>query len=58
MEGILHILKKIGEYFGGFDLACLESGQFNIAWPYSHSFPEQILKEAKDLNAKAVMPIH
>lgn len=50
--------KKIGEYFGDFDLACLESGQFNIAWPYSHSFPEQILKEAKDLNAKAVMPIH
>ncbi|HDZ5035359.1 TPA: MBL fold metallo-hydrolase [Campylobacter jejuni] len=50
--------KKIGEYFGGFDLACLESGQFNTAWPFSHSFPKQILEEAKDLNTKAVMPIH
>ncbi|WP_199879661.1 MBL fold metallo-hydrolase [Campylobacter coli] len=50
--------KKIGAYFGGFDLVCLESGQFNAAWPFSHSFPDQILKEAKDLNAKALMPIH
>ncbi len=50
--------KKIGAYFGGFDLVCLESGQFNATWPFSHSFPDQILKEAKDLNAKALMPIH
>ncbi|EAK5214677.1 MBL fold metallo-hydrolase [Campylobacter jejuni] len=56
--GYFKHFKKIGEYFGSFDLACLESGQFNIAWPYSHSFPEQNLKEVKDLNAKAVMPIH
>lgn len=58
MEDILHILKKSGLIFGGFDLVCLESGQFNAAWPFSHSFPDQILKEAKDLNAKALMPIH
>lgn len=50
--------KKIGAYFKEFDLVCLESGQFNKAWPFSHSFPEQILKEAQDLNAKALMPIH
>ncbi|TQR30658.1 MBL fold metallo-hydrolase [Campylobacter sp. MIT 99-7217] len=50
--------KKIGDLFGGFDLACLESGHFNKAWQSSHSFPEQIVKEAHDLNAKAVMSIH
>ncbi|MFX3626465.1 MBL fold metallo-hydrolase [Campylobacter sp. LH-2024] len=50
--------KRIGEYFKEFDLVCLESGQFNKAWPFSHSFPDQILQEAKDLNAKALMPIH
>lgn len=50
--------KKFGAFFNGFDLACLESGHFNKAWAHSHSFPEQILKEAQDLRARAVMSIH
>lgn len=50
--------KRIGEYFGGFDLACLESGHFNKAWAHSHSFPDQIVQEAVDLKARAVMSIH
>lgn len=50
--------KKIGDFFHGFDLACLESGHFNTAWAHSHSFPGQILKEAQDLRAHAVMSIH
>ncbi len=48
----------IGETFGGFDLACLESGQYNEAWKFSHSFPHEILREAKDLKTKMVLPIH
>ena len=50
--------KRIGDMFQGFDLACLESGQFNHAWRYSHSFPFEILQEAKDLQASMVLPIH
>ncbi|TLD83350.1 MBL fold metallo-hydrolase [Helicobacter trogontum] len=50
--------KRIGDMFHNFDLACLESGQFNHAWRFSHSFPHEILQEAKDLNAKMVLPIH
>lgn len=50
--------KVIGETFLGFDLCALESGQYNTAWQYSHSFPNEILKEAQDLKARAVLPIH
>lgn len=50
--------KRIGELFCGFDLACLESGQFNEAWCFSHSFPHEICNEAIDLQTKMVLPIH
>ncbi len=50
--------KEIGEFFGGFDIAFLESGQYNKAWRFSHSFPDEIIQEAKDLHTKVVVPIH
>ncbi|TLD80839.1 Zn-dependent hydrolase [Helicobacter sp. MIT 05-5293] len=50
--------QRIKEAFGGFDLACLESGQYNQAWRFSHSFPHEIVQEAIDLKAKMVLPIH
>lgn len=50
--------QRIKEAFGGFDLACLESGQYNQAWRFSHSFPYEIVQEAIDLEAKMVLPIH
>ncbi|RDU62486.1 Zn-dependent hydrolase [Helicobacter didelphidarum] len=50
--------ERIGEIFDGFDLACLESGQYNQAWKHSHSFPHEILQEAQNLQAQAVLPIH
>ena len=50
--------REIGEYFGSFDLALLENGQYNKAWQYSHSFPEQTIQAARDLRAKVVQPIH
>ncbi len=50
--------KRIGEKYGPFDLALLECGQYNTAWPYIHMFPEQTLQAGKDLGAKAIMPVH
>ena len=50
--------REIGEFFGSFDLALLENGQYNKAWQYSHSFPEQTVRAAQDLRAKVVQPIH
>lgn len=50
--------KKIFSVFKDFDLLCLESAQYNEAWRYSHSFLDEIVKQAQDLGAKNVMSIH
>ncbi len=44
--------KEIGEKFGPFDLAILESGQYNTAWPLIHMMPEETVKAALELKAK------
>src|SRR5690606_14850131 len=49
---------EIGSKFGPFDLAVLENGQYNKAWPYIHEMPEEVLKAAKDLQAKRILPVH
>ncbi|NOT52913.1 MAG: MBL fold metallo-hydrolase [Chitinophagaceae bacterium] len=50
--------KEIGQRFGPFDLAILESGQYNTMWPLIHMIPEETVQAAVDLNAKALMPVH
>lgn len=49
---------QIGEKFGPFDLAVLENGQYDKNWKYIHLLPEEVLKAAIDLNAKALLPVH
>lgn len=49
---------EIGERFGSIDLAILENGQYNAAWHAIHCLPDEVVKAAKDLNAKRVMPVH
>jgi L-ascorbate metabolism protein UlaG (beta-lactamase superfamily) len=49
---------EIGNQYGPFDLAILECGQYNEAWRFIHSFPEELITEAKDLRARVVMPVH
>ena len=48
----------IGRKHGPFDLAILENGQYNKAWPYIHETPEEVLKAAQDLRAKRILPVH
>lgn len=50
--------KSIGALHGPFDLAILECGQYNNAWKYIHLLPEEEMKAASDLGAKAVLPVH
>nr|WP_295869527.1 MBL fold metallo-hydrolase [uncultured Chitinophaga sp.] len=50
--------KEIGERFGPFDLAILECGQYNERWPYIHSLPDEVVKEAGELKAANFMPVH
>jgi L-ascorbate metabolism protein UlaG (beta-lactamase superfamily) len=49
---------EIGKTFGEFDLAIMENGQYNKAWKYIHTHPDEFLKEAKELHAKRVLPVH
>lgn len=49
---------EIGKIFGSFELVILENGQYNKAWKYIHSMPDEVLKIAKELNAKRLLPVH
>lgn len=48
----------IGQQYGPFDLAILENGQYNTAWIYIHTLPDQVMLAAKDLGAKRALPVH
>ena len=49
---------EIGQKFGGFDLAALDSGQYDRKWPYVHMNPEEAAQAAVDLRARAFTPAH
>ena len=50
--------KAIGEAYGPFDFAMMECGQYNEQWSHIHMMPEETIQASKDVNAKAMMPIH
>jgi L-ascorbate metabolism protein UlaG (beta-lactamase superfamily) len=50
--------KNIGEEYGPFDLAILETGQYGKDWPYIHMKPEESVQAGLDLKAEAVLPVH
>lgn len=50
--------KEIGEKYGPFDLAILEAGQYNKAWPHIHMMPEETVQACKDLKAAMLLPVH
>jgi len=49
---------EIGQSFGGFDLAILDSGQYDRKWAYIHMMPEQAAQAAEELKANALLPGH
>ena len=50
--------KAIGKKFGPFDLALLDSGQYNTMWSLIHMMPEEAVQASIDLGAKVYMPVH
>jgi len=50
--------KEIGEKHGPFDLAILESGQYNEAWKSIHMMPEETVQASIDVKAKTLLPVH
>lgn len=49
---------KTGSKFGPFDLAIVENGQYNQNWKYIHMMPDEVVKAAKELHAKRILPVH
>jgi L-ascorbate metabolism protein UlaG (beta-lactamase superfamily) len=50
--------EEIGKTFSPFDLVILENGQYDKSWKYIHMMPEQVLKAARELNAKKLLAVH
>lgn len=50
--------KEIGERLGPFDLAFIETGQYNKKWEEVHMLPHQSAQAYFDLQAKAYVPVH
>jgi L-ascorbate metabolism protein UlaG (beta-lactamase superfamily) len=49
---------KIGEKHGPFDLAILESGQYNEDWKSIHMMPEETVQASIEVRAKMLLPVH
>lgn len=57
-SGYFDGFKRIGEHYGPFDMALMETGAYNVAWPSVHMQPEESLKACQDLQARWMVPIH
>jgi L-ascorbate metabolism protein UlaG (beta-lactamase superfamily) len=56
--GLSGTMAEIGERFGPFDVALVEAGQYDAAWPDWHLGPEQAVLSAQRVHAKALIPVH
>ena len=50
--------KDIGDKYGPFDVAFIESGQYNKMWQAVHMLPKESVKAFKDLKATKYFPVH
>lgn len=50
--------REIRKKHGAFDITALEIDAWNPGWPNIHLFPEEVIKAARDLNTKQIIPLH
>ncbi|SFS87335.1 MBL fold metallo-hydrolase [Marininema halotolerans] len=50
--------KEIGERYGPFDIAMIESGQYDHRWSTIHMQPEESIQAFQDVKGKVMIPIH
>lgn len=50
--------KEIGNRLGPFDLAIIDNGAYNEAWPYVHSNAENAIQACIDVDARLFLPVH
>ena len=56
--GLFDGMADIGRRFGPFDVALIEAGQYDAAWPDWHLGPEQSVLSAQRVRARALIPVH
>lgn len=49
---------EIGRRLGPFDLCLMETGAYNVSWPYVHMQPEETVRAYQDLRGQWLLPIH
>ena len=49
---------EIGERFGPFDLTLMETGAYDMQWPYVHMHPPEVVQAHQDLRGRWLLPIH
>jgi len=49
---------EIGRRFGPFDVTLMETGAYNVEWPYVHMQPEETVQAHEDLRGRWLLPIH
>jgi L-ascorbate metabolism protein UlaG (beta-lactamase superfamily) len=57
-SGYFDGFKAIGERYGPFNVALVETGAYNSAWPNVHMQPEESLKACQDVKGQWMVPIH
>ena len=57
-SGYFKGFKEIGERFGPFDVAMVETGAYDKQWPDVHMQPEETLQAFLDLKGKWLLPVH
>ncbi|VXC18057.1 Outer membrane protein romA [Massilia sp. 9I] len=57
-SGYFKGFKTIGERFGPFDVAMVETGAYDKQWPDVHMQPEETLQAFLDLKGKWLLPVH
>ena len=57
-SGYFSGFKEIGERYGPFDIAMVETGAYNALWSDIHMMPAESLQAHIDLKANWMMPIH
>lgn len=50
--------KEIGDKYGPFDMALLETGAYDKRWPDVHMQPEETMQAFHDLKAGWLLPVH
>ncbi len=57
-SGYYNHFNEIYQKYGEFDLALLDSGQYDANWTNVHMKPQESVQAAIDLHTKVAMPIH